>query len=946
MSYPEIETINRKEEMNACPVCATPSDKAIASTPYFECPTCALWFQSPLPPKVFQAPTEYDLAGMPEGDRVVNRDLAARLFDTVMGGRSGRTLDIGAKHPVLASALAERGCAAFAIDGVMPSPEPGVICEQVDFEANAVEEGADKFRLITMIHVFEHMYDPLAALRKLRALVEDDGRVFLRLPDHRVPGIERDLTAHHFTIHPYVHCLTSLLEALAQVGDCFEIESTGHMNGFGQRDVVLRPISRAPRLAVAMIAKNEAADIGRAVGSFAPIADAFALVDTGSTDDTIGAAISEWCPPGHLTDSMSWRTYTDASERDETGEWRLWSFAQARNESLSDAEASGADWILWVDADDEILTPAAIRRAMYWPEFDVFGTWIEDGGHRWIHQRMWKASKRVRFEGRCHEYPVTHECRVGQIDEGRIRHHADPQAGQENSNPRNLRILLREWEEKPSPRTAFYLANTYRDAGRPAEAAEWYERRIEFGQGFRDEYLFSLLYCARAYRAIPDHAAADAKSQAGLAAAPDWMEFRLELAQGRYHRGQYAQAIEEAARVAPGCPISPTPLWREVSAYRDAPPRLISWCHEHLGNVAQALVWGELAALLIGGPDAEWSQRLSRLRAQWDARDNPPPPFVKRLRRQVALHRPGAIGDILMTLNLIPALRAAHPEADIHYFCQGSLTGADALGGVMAAAGVDLALDCASLPAWRKNYDRVIDLIGYPLAEGYPEKPMRRHLLSYFAEEMDLQEVAWDTGAGIALPALTLPRPRGPLDNEHDQWPYITMQTKAGWSAWKEWPQDRWATVSREVSKATGCRVELIDESRGWTLAESIAVFANSAMHLGIDSFTNHLTNYYWETERGARRVRGVILWGSTQASAAGYASNVNISKGLACQPCFRENPAISRMPRGVCVNPLRAPAALGDRAREYGDGLHQCMADITTDEVVAAARQLWDESE
>ncbi len=933
--------------MNACPVCATDSDKRIAKTPYIECPNCGLWFQSPLPPKVYQAPTEYDLAGMPEGDRAVNRDLAARLFDTVMGGRSGHTLDIGAKHPVLASALADRGCVAFAIDGVMPSPEPGVICDQQDFETFAPTDAAGKYRLITMIHVFEHMYDPLAALRKLRALVEEDGRVFLRLPDHRVPGIERDLTAHHFTIHPYVHCLTSLLEALAQVGDCFEIESTGHMNGFGQRDLVLRPISRAPRLAVAMIAKNEAADIGRAVGSFAPIADAFALVDTGSTDDTIGAAISEWCPPGHLTDSMSWRTYTDASERDETGEWRLWSFAQARNESLADAEATGADWILWMDADDELLTPAAIRRAMYWPEFDVFGTWIEDGGHRWIHQRMWKASKRVRFRGRCHEYPVTHECRVGQVDEGRIRHHADPQAGQENSNPRNLRILLREWEEEPSPRTAFYLANTYRDAGRHAEAAEWYERRIAFGEGFRDEYLFSLLYCARAYRAIPDHATADAKSTAGLAIAPDWMEFRLELAQGRYHRGQYAQAIEEAARVAPGCPISPTPLWREVSAYRDAPPRLISWCHEHLGNVAQALVWGELAALLIGGPDAEWSQRLSRLRAQWDARDNPAPAIVKRLREQIALHRPGAIGDILMTLNLIPALRAAHPDADIHYFCQGSLTGADALGGVMAAAGVDLALDCASLPAWRKNYDRVIDLIGYPLAEGYPDKPMRAHLLDYFAYEMGLADpLAGPVSMGFALPALTLPRPLRPADAPAGD--YATMQWTAGWSAYKEWPRARW----EEVCRALPFEVVLIDEVTGHTLAESIALFANARIHLGIDSFTNHLTNYYWQTERGARRVRGVILWGSTQASAAGYAHNANISKGLACQPCFRENPAISRMPRGVCVNPEFIPithsahGTTGPQERRYGDGWHQCMADITTDEVVAAALQLWAETE
>ncbi len=83
--------------------------------------------------------------------------------------------------------------------------------------------------------------------------------------------------------------------------------------------------------------------------------------------------------------------------------------------------------------------------------------------------------------------------------------------------------------------------------------------------------------------------------------------------------------------------------------------------------------------------------------------------------------------------------------------------------------------------------------------------------------------------------------------------------------------------------------------------------------------------------------MRGVILWGSTQASAAGYASNVNITRALPCQPCFRENPAISRMDRGPCISPPRAT---------YDDDTpHACMADIGVDEVVEAVRQLWKES-
>lgn len=40
----------------------------------------------------------------------------------------------------------------------------------------------ERFRLITLVHVFEHLYDPLAALRKLRRLAADERYRFLRLP--------------------------------------------------------------------------------------------------------------------------------------------------------------------------------------------------------------------------------------------------------------------------------------------------------------------------------------------------------------------------------------------------------------------------------------------------------------------------------------------------------------------------------------------------------------------------------------------------------------------------------------------------------------------------------------------------------------------------------------------------------------------------------------------
>jgi hypothetical protein len=199
---------------------------------------------------VYHGPEEPDVDGMSEHDIAVNKGLAAHIVDNVMKWerrpdsepynyqRRRRVLDVGSKHPVLANAIQEL---VFSSADTM-DPMGGTIA--ADFESYKVSprrEDSPRYDLITMIHVFEHLYDPLAALRKLRLMIADDGRVFLRLPDHSVPGWERDLTPHHFQIHPFIHSFTSILEALAQ-SPTFVVESRAPMVGYGQCDIVLRPI--------------------------------------------------------------------------------------------------------------------------------------------------------------------------------------------------------------------------------------------------------------------------------------------------------------------------------------------------------------------------------------------------------------------------------------------------------------------------------------------------------------------------------------------------------------------------------------------------------------------------------------------------------------------------------------------------------------------------------
>jgi glycosyltransferase involved in cell wall biosynthesis len=688
-----------------------------------------------------------------------------------------------------------------------------------------------------------------------------------------------------------------------------------------------------PIICAVLIGRNEERDLPRCLKSLEGVADLVIFVDTGSTDRTFDVAQS--------TIGCHASRYLDASEPnpDKPGEYRIVNFAKARNHALELGEASGCSHILWLDCDDEITTPLAIRRAAYMPDA-CYGVWIELGnGVRQVHYRMWPAAYKVRFYGWVHEWPKIDGHPQSVLNDACIVHDATAhESSGETSNERNMRILTAQYAAEPDARTAFYIANTHKDGGRWAEASHWYMVRMDHGHAFRDEYLFALLYLIRCKRRENATGIAESLALGAAKEALDWQEFRMELAFIAYDSKEYATAIDQASR-ALDKPIPQTVLWREPQMYRDQPARLISWCHEHLGNNTQALVWSNLATRLIGGPDEDWARREARLAAIVDG-PRQAPAIVKGLRRLVALHRPGAIGDILMTLNLLPAFREANPDTDVHYFCSAGLMAPDALGSIILAAGADAVMDCASLPQWRKRYDKTIDLVGYPIAEGYPEKPMRAHLIDYFARELDLH-----IGEGVQTwgpPSLTLRRPARP-DCVKYKGDYLTLQVKAGWSKYKQWAVDDmrddvpWLHALGEAFPELdedAIPVMFIDQEMERTLATSIAIFANARMHIGIDSFCNHLTNYYWTDEHGGRRVPGVILWGSTQASAAGYVDNINISKGLACQPCFRENPAISRMPRGPCINPPRAT---------YEDETpHACMQDISVDEVVEAVRTMW----
>lgn len=285
----------------------------------------------------------------------------------------------------------------------------------------------------------------------------------------------------------------------------------------------------------------------------------------------------------------------------------------------------------------------------------------------------------------------------------------------------------------------------------------------------------------------------------------------------------------------------------------------------------------------------------------------------------IALHRPGAIGDIIMILNCAPKLREQFNKIDL--YCHESIV--KILKNFCLYSGiVDNVIDSSLLK--RQEYDKVVDCIGYPIKEGYPNVRMKKHLIYYFAEEMGI-DVTLDDVELNPLPPLKLNKRL-----------YITIQNKTGWSIYKEWwgwqqlidrLKDKRPDIGvYQIGGPNDPKLSNIDGSfTGGSFEDNLAVQTWGRAHLGLDSVFNHTSNYKW---RGIGKKNCVILFGSTQYDASGYQHNTNISLGLSCQPCFRENPDVSSVSGGICPNPPN---------QTYQEPKHKCMFDISVDIVYDA---------
>jgi ADP-heptose:LPS heptosyltransferase/glycosyltransferase involved in cell wall biosynthesis len=860
-----------------CPVCGSQYSGIYKEFPVYKiCFSCNLHYQETPPVKQYEGTLENGRGPgtghlMDEAERSVNECLAKSLYDMFIP----RTLlDIGAKYPYFASVLKDQA-EVLVIDAIPEiasyGRELGVTVMRADFETLDATPFKGKYDLITLIHVAEHFYDPIETLSKAVACLSHRGILYIRLPNIDVSGIHRDFTNNHVMVPPYIYSNQTMYFVADKLG-C-EIFKTDHYENYGQSDFYFRKKKDRPTLSVCMIVKNEEKNITDCLESIKGVADEIVIVDTGSVDKTKEVV-------ARYTDKIFDFKWVD-------------DFSAARNFSLSKATC---DYILWADADDIFENPQEIIKELK-EGLDVYNFNVLYGNEIFCHARMFRNFRSIRFSGRVHEYPIIDNSTFKKVTGVNVRHKTEKHFTEDRSE-RNCRILRKEIEDNPhNARALFYYGNSLKELGRYDEAAEQYRKYLGVSTWI-DERWMAQKYIGQMLEAQNKYPEAIAEFTKALEMDGRWAENQYYIGECYFFLNDYQKCIEwELQAIEREMP--PSPLWKEVSVYQDAPYRYLFACHGLMGDYEKALFYCQKA--LENKPGDSWLTDRCRY---FEGRVKGDPMVIE-------CYRQGALGDCLMTTAALAGLKERYPGCFIRY-----VTHSHSMQILERNKYIDELVTEPGETAAMRVYFAYPDKDSPIRNEGYPDKPLTRHLVSIF------NECAGITGTYPLECTLTKDEETIGQLLRRQYGRYVTIHVKSGWSPYKDWYQDRWEAVVEGLFKMGHTTLQIGQKDdpalsntvdfRGRTIKAAIAAMKYAEVHIGVDSFTNHAS--------AAVLTPSVILFGSTAPTGSGYAQNVNIHKDLECSPCYREYDW-SRDSRGECP---------------YNK---KCMDLITVDEVLEAVK-------
>jgi glycosyltransferase involved in cell wall biosynthesis len=266
-----------------------------------------------------------------------------------------------------------------------------------------------------------------------------------------------------------------------------------------------------------MIVRDEAHVGARAIASVRHLIDRYAIVDTGSSDDTQRVAEEALSGlPGQ---------YAHAA-------WQGYGPARCLSLDLADAVCWGQGYALVVDADD-VWTG---ERPSLADEADAYAVWYRATRAKWSTTRYLKLGRGIRYEGVVHEMPVGEDGNpvMPTVLEGLSL--TSPMDGATYRDPEkylvHARMISTALASDPgNTRLAFYLAQSYRDHGDHELAARLYLARAAMGAGtYAEEVYVSYLEAGRALWRLGRHDAAQRAFLNAHASYPGRREAMAELA--------------------------------------------------------------------------------------------------------------------------------------------------------------------------------------------------------------------------------------------------------------------------------------------------------------------------------------------------------------------------------------------------------------------------------
>lgn len=240
-----------------------------------------------------------------------------------------------------------------------------------------------------------------------------------------------------------------------------------------------------PKIVLAMIMKNEERVLPITLQAVLPLIDAYAIVDTGSTDSSKEVARKILAGlPGEIVDAP-W-----------TG------FADARNRSL-DLAAGMGDWTFILDADDVVTMNATKTEIAAQLDSDAHPVTIHHANYVFTRPLLLRSSCPARFRGVVHEFLDTSDVKTyGAVIAGaEIIYNG---AGTSDRNvdlarkyARDIELLENAIAECDEPalvsRYIFYLAQSYKDSGQLQQAYQSYGDRTRRRDGYDQEKYVSYL---------------------------------------------------------------------------------------------------------------------------------------------------------------------------------------------------------------------------------------------------------------------------------------------------------------------------------------------------------------------------------------------------------------------------------------------------------------------